>query len=294
MKEQFTGKNEKLSSRHLAVSAIAIFGLSLGFLLTGPALAQSSDNETRTVVRLSPQIRESALGSGVPAIPRATIEKFLTRNRIIDAEEYQTAPYILASTSGNLVIGAGDEVYLRGDWSDSVSSYDIFRPGTIYTDPLNKESLGLEAVHLGTVNLVADAGDGIRTGIIRNNVRELKAGDRLLVRENENLQHTFYPLAPDSEISGQVIGLPGDKRMAAQYDAVVVNLGERDGLKVGDVLTIYESGAIIKDSTTNANTTLPGKETGTVLVYRSFEKLSYALILSSIQPTSMNFLVRAQ
>jgi len=291
MKKPFTGNRETSQLRHLAVS---VYGLLLGFLLTGPALAQPSDNETRTVVRLSPQVRESPLVSVLPAIPRATIEKFLTGNRIIDIGKYESAPYILASASGNLVIGAGDEVYLRGDWSDSASSYDIFRPGTTYTDPLSAETLGLEAIHLGTVNLTADAGDGIRTGIIRNNVRELKAGDRLLLRESEDLQQAFYPVTPDTQISGHVIGLLGDKSMAAQYDAVVVNLGERDGLKVGDILTIYESGAMVRDPINNASTTLPGKETGTVLVYRSFEKLSYALILSSTQPASMNFLVRAQ
>ncbi len=295
MKVQFTGNKAKSSSvRHRTICALSACSLLLGFLLTGPASAQSSDNETRTVVKLSPQIRESPLGSAVPAIPRATIEKFLSGNRVIDAEKYEAAPYILASVSGNLVIGAGDEVYLRGEWVDSVGSYDIFRPGTTYTDPVSKESLGLEAVHLGTVNLVADAGDGIRTGIIRSNVRELKAGDRLLLRESENLQHTFYPVTPDSQISGQIIGLPGDKSMAAQYDAVVLNLGERDGLKVGDLLTIYESGEVVRDPTDKASTVLPGKQTGTVLVYRSFEKLSYALILSSTQPTSINFQVRAE
>lgn len=295
MNEEFT-RNEAKSSSVLrgAVYAIGTCSLLLSLLITGPALAQPSNNETRTVTRLSPQIRESPLSSAVPAIPRATIEKFLTGNRIIDAEKYESAPYILASASGNLVIGAGDEVYLRGEWRDTVISYDIFRPGTTYIDPVSKESLGLEAVHLGTVNIIADEGDNIRTGIIRNNVRELKAGDRLLLRESEDLQHTFYPGIPDTEISGQVIGLLGDKSMAAQYDAIVVNLGERDGLQVGDVLTIYESGAIVRDPTDKTSTTLPGKQTGTMLVYRSFEKLSYALILSSTQPTSVNFQVRAQ
>ena len=285
---------KEASVRHRTVLVFSSFSLLLSFLVTGPAFAQSSDNETRTVVRLSPQIRESTLSNAAPAIPRTTIEKFLTGNRIIDADEYAAAPYILASVSGNLVIGAGDEVYLRGEWDDSISSYDIFRPGTTYTDPVSKESLGLEAVHLGTVSLVADAGEGIRTGIIRNNVRELKAGDRLLLRESENLQHTFYPVNPDSEISGQVIGLLGDKSMAAQYDAVVVNLGEREGLRVGDVLTIYESGAQVQDPTDKPDVTLPGKQTSTALVYRRFEKLSYALILSSTQPTSVNFQVRSE
>jgi hypothetical protein len=285
---------KKASVRHRTVLVFSSCSLLLSFLVSGPAFAQSSDNETRTVVRLSPQIRESTLSNAAPAIPRTTIEKFLTGNRIIDADEYAAAPYILASVSGNLVIGSGDEVYLRGEWGDSISRYDIFRPGTSYTDPVSKESLGLEAVHLGTVSLVADAGEGIRTGIIRNNVRELKAGDRLLLRESENLQHTFYPVNPDSEISGRVIGLLGDKSMAAQYDAVVVNLGERDGLRVGDVLTIYESGAQVQDPTGKPDVTLPGKQTSTALVYRRFEKVSYALILSSTQPTPINFQVRSE
>ncbi len=264
-------------------------------VLAGSAHAQGTQAgaENRSTVRLSPQVRELPLGSSTPSIERSAIEKFLTGNRIIEAEAYEAAPYILASVSGNLVIGAGDEVYLRGEWTHGLGSYDIVRTGRVYTDPLTDEVLGLEAVHLGSVSITVQ-GDDVSQGVVRNSRLELKPGDRLLPRETGNLQHVFHPTRPEADVEGLVIALLGESSLAAQYDAVVLNLGERDGARVGDVLTIYEAGATVTDPTGKAAALLPGKGIGEVLIYRSFEKLSYGLILSSTQPASSDAIVRGQ
>ncbi len=257
------------------------------------AFAQDT-NANRPVTRLSPQIRELPLSSSVNAIQRATIEKFLTGNRIVDPEIFENAPYILSSTSNNLIFGAGDEVFLRGDWESNLRAYDIYRPGNTYEDPATEELLGMEVIHLGSIDVIAELDDGVRRGVIRNNRMELKAGDRLLPRESSDLQHTFLPRDPVAEINAVIIGLLGDKSLVAQYDAVVINAGERDGLQVGDMLGIYQAGGVIRDPFTNKDVSVLGNQTGELMVYRNFEKLSYGLILNATQPTSMNFMVRGQ
>ena len=277
-----------LARRLLSIACLAVI------LPASTLMAQPAGGDARETVRLSPQIRELPLGTTALAIPRHTIEKFLTGNRIIEAETQETAPYILSSATENLVIGAGDEVFLTGVWENPLLSYDIFRPGATYTDPVTKEVLGLEAIHLGTVNVEAGAESDVRRGVIRTTRRELKAGDKLLPREAESLQHTFHPRRPAEEMEGLVIGLLGEKSLAAQYDAVVLNLGERDGVEVGDLFVIYAAGQNVRDPVSKKDTVLPGSESAEVLIYRRFEKLSYGLILNSTRPVSLNFEVRAR
>jgi hypothetical protein len=262
-------------------------------LLQSGAIAQQNPGADLNVVRLSPQIRELPLGTTALSIPRATIEKFLTGNRIIAADIYETAPYIAASTTGNLVIGAGDEVYLRGDFNTALLNYDLFRPGDTYKDPETGEILGLEAVYLGAIQIHPPVAEDMRTGLIRSTRRELKAGDRLLPRSNENLQHTFSPTTPEESIDGRIIGILAEKSMAAQYDAVVINRGEREGLRVGDLLGIFEADVAMRDSISGDRISLPGNQVAEVMIYRTFEKLSYGLILNSTRPTSPGFAARS-
>jgi hypothetical protein len=266
--------------------------LLAALLIPAGALAQQDAEADLNVVRLSPQIREMPLGTMALSIPRATIEKFLTGNRVVSAEAFESAPYIAASATGNLVIGAGDEVFLRGDFDTALLTFDLFRPGATYKHPESGEILGLEAIHLGAVQVHPQVGEQMRSGVIRTTRRELKAGDRLLARSNENLQYTFNPAAPESPIDGRIIGLQADRAMAAQYDAVVINRGEREGLKVGDLLGIFEADVPMRDAVGGGRISLPGRQVGEVMIYRTFEKLSYGLILNSTQPTSTGFVVR--
>ena len=278
------------AGRLLLLAAIACL-LSMA---QSPITFAQDTGANRPVTRLSPQIREMPLSSSVNAIQRATVEKFLTGNRIVDSEMFQNSPYILSSTSNNLIFGAGDEVFLRGVWDDNLRAYDIYRPGNTYADPVTDELLGMEVIHLGSIDVVADLDDGVRRGVIRNNRMELKAGDRLLPRESSDLQHIFLPRDPGANVDAVIIGLLGDKSLVAQYDAVIINAGERDGLKVGDLLGIYQAGGVIRDPVTDKDVSVLGNQTGELMVYRNFEKLSYGLILNATQPTSLNFMVRGQ
>src|SRR5690606_22128905 len=99
-----------------------------------------------------------------------------------------------------------DEVFLAGDLDEALSSYELYRPGPVYKDPVTREELGMEAVHLGVVSLLADADAEVQRGQARSARREIKAGDRLLARENSSMQYTFHPRAPDTELEGIVIG----------------------------------------------------------------------------------------
>ena len=247
----------------------------------------------RQVVRLSPQVRESPLLSPIPVIARQALSGFLAQNRIIEKADYEAAPYILSSATDNLIMGAGHEAYVRGDWASSVSHYEVFRLGEAYIDAESDELLGQEAINLGAITIVADEGDGLKRALIVSSREELKAGDRLLPRETSPLDPSFFPSTPSSSMRGQIVGLLDNKSKAAQYESIVIDIGARDGLRVGDILSIERAVAPVPDPITKKPVALPATEIGLVLTYRTFEKLSYGVILSLTQPSSKGDVVSA-
>tara|TARA_B110000858_G_scaffold89247_1_gene103125 strand:+ start:48334 stop:49035 length:702 start_codon:yes stop_codon:yes gene_type:complete len=121
----------------------------------------------REVEMVSPQIREEALQSAIPAIPLESIENSFTRNRIISVAEYDAAPYIVANEGNNLAIGTGDEIFVRGSFSTGTTTFEIYRAGrTYYGDGLERkrifglvstteeEVLGLEVEYLGFASVI--------------------------------------------------------------------------------------------------------------------------------------------
>lgn len=251
------------------------------------------DRGSRQVVRLSPQVRESPLLSPIPVIARQALRGFLAENRIIEKADYDNAPYILASATDNLIMGAGHEAYVRGDWTSNVKNYEVFRLGAAYVDEESDELLGQEAINLGEITIVADEGEGLKRALIVSSKEELKAGDRLLPRETSPLDPSFFPSTPSGTMQGQIVGLLDNKSKAAQFESIVIDIGARDGLRVGDILSIERAVPPVRDPISNKPVALPATEIGLVLTYRTFEKLSYGVILSLTQPSAKGDIVSA-
>ena len=62
---------------------------------------------------------------------------------------------------------------------------------------------------------------------------------------------------------------------------MTLNKGRRDGLVEGHLLAVIKTGATVRDALTGVPTKLPDERAGTLLVFRTYEKLSYGLVLSA-------------
>jgi len=274
--------------------------LRIGFVGGSPRiLVQRGD---RTEVRLGPQIRSEILTSAIPAIPLEAIESSFTRNRVVAQDLYDAAPYIVANLGNSLTIGTGDEIYARGNWPIGTSSFEIYRAGRLYMDGPGGQQIGLEIEFLGLATISSNEGPDLRRMLINNSSKEITVGDRLLIREESSINATIFPTEPASHMEGQIIAFMSDESMASQLDTVVINLGLRDNLVVGDILSIQQPGDRMVDEVNRQRMTfrerlratfrgerlqLPPKDIGTLLVYRTFEQLSYAVILSSTEPARL-------
>ena len=268
--------------------------LRLVYIGTQPSLVVDRGDASRTYkaspssgdYKMSPEIRATPLESSIPAINLEAIQGFLVQNRVVTPAVLDAAPYVIQGDSERLVVGGGDRLYVRGALPES-ESYSFVRRGELYRDPVTNEVLGLEARYIGLGRVVATEAD-ITTFFVTSSREEVQIGDRVLPTEERKVDSTFFPSAPSSQIDGQLIAVLGGVTQIGQYDVVVINRGERDGLVPGNVLAIYKRGALARDRIAKETVRLPSERAGILMVFRSFEKLSYGLVLATERPLAVN------
>jgi len=247
--------------------------------------------------KLSPRVRSSELGAdALASIPFGLIEPFLNDAVIFQGNELERAPRIVATQEGRVILGRGDTAYVRGELS-SGTDYRIFREPKPLVDPTTKEVLGYEAIYVGGAEYTrqgetrvdaAGTSEIVPATFVVTSVRqEAGVGDRLAVvppREFTN----YAPHAPQGPMDGQIVSLYGDALTAGQNQIVALNRGTKDGMERGHVLALVRTGARVVDPTDPGKPTikLPDERHGLLFVFRVFDRMSYALILSVKEPVA--------
>ena len=243
------------------------------------------------IIRLSPRARVTPLDEAIPAIPLKDIISFLSDNIVMDSDQLTGAPYIVGSTNNRIVAGAGDRVYARGKLTEDHSRQNIYRPANEYIDPVTQEHLGYQLFKIGEGNVGAKNGDLITLDLTKTR-EEVSALDRVYPKQKEAIQSVFYPSSPDGTVDGQILSVLRGVRQAGQYDVVAISQGIREGLKPGHVLTIYSAGEMLKDPLTKEIITLPAEKSGQMMIFKAYEKVSYALILNATNVVAVGDEVR--
>ncbi len=279
--------NPQVSNPHLIYPGDV---LNLVWVDGKPRLVKSQ-RPSGGVVKLNPEMRISDLGSAIPSIPLDAIAPFLSRSRVLSEEELKAAPYVLAGERGNIVAGAGDQILGRGQFTEE-DNYGIYRIGQYYRDPITREALGVEAIDIGGAELIALQGDVATLDLYRS-TQEIRRADRLLPSEERKLTAHFEPKAAAEATDGYIIAVEGGLTQIGSMDVVTLNLGERNGIASGDVMAIFSHGILVRDPITNERVRAPDIQAGILMVFRSYEKLSYALVLKAEQALKVGDRVRA-
>ncbi len=246
-------------------------------------------------VKLSPRVRSETLGDGaIASIPFNLIEPFLNEAIIFQGNELDLAPRIVAAQEGRVLLSRGETAYVRGDLGAD-RAFRIFREAKALKDPATGQVLGYEAAYVGAAEYVREG--ATRTGAdgkpeivpatftITSTRQEANVGDRLSpvpAREFSN----YAPHAPSAALSGQIVSIYGNSLSAGQNQIVTLNRGATDGMERGHVLALWSAGSKVIDRTdpARASLTLPDERHGLLFVFRVFDRMSYALILSVKDP----------
>ena len=237
----------------------------------------------RETVKLSPNIRDSDLQNAIPPISPAAILPYLSAPLVTDNDEMKGAPYVVSGVEGKLLSGAFDQAYVRGLDEYENGEFRIFRSGRKFVHPETKEVLGLEAIHIGDSRLLKP-GDPARIAVqksfqevaVLDMLRELEPGSKSLPY--------FYPRAHDNkEIKGFILHEKNRVTELGPLNVVVITLGERENVEPGHVFKIMSQKETRKDPKTRKTYQIPHEQVGLMMVFRVFDKVSYALITDSIR-----------
>jgi LysM domain len=237
--------------------------------------------------KLQPSIRVQRTEDAIPAIPLDKIDPFLSRSRVVELGVLDAGPYMLAGQQQHVIVGGGDRAYARGQFDAGLSNYGVYRKGQVFKDPITKEVLGVYAQGIGTVAIDKVDGEVASVSVVRS-YEEIRAGDRLLPSEDRAVDSVFFPSAPDAETNGLIIAVEGGVTQVGKYNVVMINRGEREGIQIGNVLAIFKAGEVVRDRVRGGKIALPDERAGLLMVFRTFEKMSFGLVLEADRALAVN------
>lgn len=284
-------------------------------------LVRAEPRPEDNVVRLSPRTRVEPLAVAVPTIPGKAIGPFLSQPLIVEADGLDNLPRIVGTEEDRVIVGAGTSAYVAGLPRDGATAWQIFRPGNALRDPDTGAVLGYEAVHVGDAR-VRQFGAPSTVDVIRAKV-EINVDDRLRPAPDATLP-TFLPRAPGRPVRGSIVSVQGGVADFAQYAIVAINRGARDGIEPGHVLASVRKGHALGRARSGRPTLAadllgirdedivaippipetifpwaakaedrqtPDERNGIVMVFKTFDRISYAMVMKSTRPITVGDIV---
>jgi LysM repeat protein len=262
-------------------------------------LARGADGQMPSnTVKLSPQVRSQVLDNGaIASIPLQLIGPFLNEAVVLSQDDLASAPRIVATQEGRVLVSRGELAYVRGDLRGA-RDFTLYRESKPLADPATREVLGFEGRYVGTAEYLragtpgeAGEGDAARLPVpatfrMTSARQEAGVGDRLAPVPPRDYT-AYVPHAPAAGMAGQIISIYGEALSAGQNQIVTINRGQRDGVERGHVLALWRAGATALDDTNVGRPQpirLPDERSGLLFVFRVFDRVSYALIVTALDP----------
>jgi hypothetical protein len=241
--------------------------------------------------RLSPLLRSEQAEGPISTIPYAAIASFLSRPGVLSKQEVKAAPYVQAMRDEHLIGGTGHEVYVKKLSGGIGERYSVLHVGDPLRDPESHDLLGYLGIYTATAQITR--GGDPATATLSDAALETLRGD-VLVADTSAGALDLRPHAPASAITGQVMAVVNGVLLAGQYQVVAVNRGTQHGVEAGHVLLAQESQRKVDDlcARISGNGTchhwradkLPYETAGSLLVFKTYQRMSYALVLDEVAP----------
>jgi len=245
--------------------------------------------------RLDPRLRSDPIDGAIPTIPYSSIQAFLSRPSLLTTDQVKHAPYVLAFRDEHEVAGTGNEIYVRNLASARANArYSVVHVADPLLDPDDGKVVGYQGIYTATA-LVSRPGEVTKAQLI-DIARETLRGDKVMATDT-SVPLNFMPAPPRGAVHGRIIAVVDGTDLIGQWQVVAINRGLRDGVSNGTVLAIDRAGDHIRDVYSNGSSMtrkaydvdtsfakrvkLPDERTGTLLVFKAFDRVSYALILGA-------------
>lgn len=267
----------------------------------------------------------------IPAISPSALEPFLSRPLVVGKDELDRLPVIMATEENRVHIGTGGVAYVTGLTAQQQNGavWQVFRRGDALVDPESNEVLGYQAIYLGEAR-VNKLGDPSTIQVTRA-LQEITTGDRLLPAARTLPTFSYAPRAPWRPVRGRIVSTYENMGETGPLGIVALSKGSNDGLEVGHVLAIYRSQSTqshelrmsplygqqgitwnnslrpyhpenitprdaplvtrSKPITEGDIAKLPDERYGLVMVFRTFDRAAFGLVMQASRPVAVNDLV---
>jgi LysM repeat protein len=251
--------------------------------------------EQQSALRLQPALRTSPLDEAIPTIAYASIAAFLTRPALLSKQDVKDAPYVLAFPDEHQAAGDAQIVYARGlGAAPTGARYSVIHVGDPIVNPENGKTLGYEGIYAATAVVQRPA--AVTRTVLVDTARETLRGDCLLP-DSSATPLNFSLQAPSQPVHGQIISVVDSVTLIGQFNIVAINRGARDGVGPGTVLAIDVAGDVVPDrgpasyADTDRNllglvktVKLPAERAGTLLVFKTYDDMSFGLVVGASGP----------
>jgi LysM repeat protein len=243
--------------------------------------------------RLQPLLRSTPISGDGPiaTIPYDVIRAFLSRPGIVSSSDIKRAPYVYAIRDGHLLAGANNDVYVKKLTATGGERFNVMHIDAPLRDPDGGGRLGNMTIFAATAQ-VSNAGDPA-TANITESAREVVRGD-ILVSETAPDMRSLVPHAPSAKVDGHVIGVVNGVQLVGQYQIVALNRGTNHGVDNGSVLRVREADVRVNDGCASIegrstchhwrSTPVPNEIAGSLLVFKTYDRMSYALVVAEVSP----------
>jgi hypothetical protein len=244
--------------------------------------------------RLDPRLRSSPLDGAIPTIPYSAISAFLSRPSVLTNEQIREAPHVVAFRDEHVVGGTGHEVYIADLKATPNSRFSVVHVGDELRDPDDNKVVGYQGIYTATA-LVSQPGSPTKALLIDTS-RETVQGDKVLAADLD-VPLNFMLRAPRNDVHGRIISVIDGTQDIGQYQIVVINRGKRHGIDAGHVLAVDQAGKVVRDvygkqpgfarylggvgTSFSPKVKLPDERAGTLLIFKSFDRISYGLVVGA-------------
>jgi LysM repeat protein len=250
-------------------------------LRLGKAVGANGDAQSIGPNKLEPLVRSEPIDrTPIPTISSQAIEAFLNRPLVVEENALNTAPRIIGGSEARLYLSTGDKIYTRGFSKppEIGSDWHIYRAAKPILDPDTRKPIAYEAIYVGSARFEKEGDPS--TMRITGMQEEIGADDRLVPAERAKT-FNYSPKPPETTVSGKIVSIYKGVAQAGKNSVIAVSTGKADGVDVGTVLVIKQLGREVTDRQTSQKLRLPDEAIGHVLIFRTFDKISYGLIMES-------------
>jgi len=249
--------------------------------------------------RLDPRLRSSPLDGAIPTIPYSAIAAFLSRPTVLSVDQVRHSPHVLIFREEHQVGGTGHEFYVRDLNAAPNARFAVVHVGEPLHDPDTGHMMGYQGIYTATA-VITRPGNPAK-GLLTDAARETLRGDLVLASPND-APASLVLRAPKNEVHGRIMSVIDGVKLIGQFDVVLINRGTQDGVEAGDVLAIDRVGDVVRDNGVSndsgvsfgsgAHVRLPDERAGTLLLFKSFDHMSYGLVVAESSPVRIADVVR--